>query len=134
VDEESDLEEPIEETAITPVNIGGRPKGSTIASKRKQKSLHEEANCWAAKKLIEMQNEAKTNGLTKLPPKTIAAVIGEANVKFELDESHLLKKHTIKSRIRRGNPSGRMKTPMANVEPLLVEFCILSSQNGEPMN
>jgi hypothetical protein len=118
---------------ITPVNKAGRPKGSTVAAKRKQETLHQDACTWASKQLLQLKADAKAKDV-KLAPGTLKSIVKQANIKFRLDDKHLVKQETIKTRVRRGNPTGRMKTPMELIEPLLVGFCIRASRIGEPLN
>jgi hypothetical protein len=64
---------------------------------------------------------------------TIVDMIEEVSIKCGVNASKM-NKHSIRSRMRRCNPNGQMKSPMLELEHLLVEFCILAHQLSEPLN
>jgi hypothetical protein len=115
----------LEVAVVTDYAKAGRPKGSTKAAKREAKELLEAATVWATEQLIAMPKPLKRHAIVN--------TVKEATIKFRLPEK-ALNKHSIRSRMRRGNPKGRMKSPLLGLEPLLVEFCILAHRLREPLN
>ena len=113
------------------INLGGRPKGSTIKASKEQQQLIINARNYAAKCHDE---EKKKNG-AKLPCFTLNKIIEETNNKYGLEEGQL-KKSTLKGRNRKGHKQFTtgpgVDSPMLKVEKTIVEFIIRKAANREP--
>lgn len=127
-----------ETSAATPVNRGGRPKGTTLAARIKADKQLNEALEFAATKIIEERSQAKSK-FKSLPKGSAAAIIEEANVKFGLKENNLLNRGTVMSRVNRKNPKGHAgnpltSSPMAAVEPVLAALCLKLVRSCQPLD
>jgi hypothetical protein len=136
-------------TIPPPRNKGGRPKGSTKALSllrpqkeprpqsstkalsRRQREARDAALEWASTQLMEKQQEVSTLYKRHLKRGTLKALIDEANKKFQLEGDNLIDKDTVRTRAKRGNPSGRMRSPMHDVEPCLIAWCKQRYRMGE---
>jgi len=115
-------------------STGGRPLGSTRKARdlksKQRKDIIEEAS----QRLLDAQK--KSNG--RLKRNAIKTIIRDLEVENELDEGYL-DEHiaTVKTRVyRSGNASGlgnSQTSPLSELEPLLIDYCIKLSEIGQPM-
>jgi hypothetical protein len=75
-------------------------------------------------------------GRMRLPKGTIDACIDTAKKKFNIPDRFDIPKRTIQSRVEKGNPqpSRGPTSPMATIEPLLVEFCCRMNRVFSPLD
>ena len=111
-------------SAATPVNRGGRPKGTTLAARIKADKQLNEALEFAATKIIEERAQAKSK-FKSLPKGSAAAIIEEANVKFGLKENNLLNRGTVMSRVNRKNQGDMLEISSRQAQwQLLSQFLL----------
>jgi hypothetical protein len=115
-------------------NVGGRPKGSTNAAKHDRESREAAARTHAVDALKARWAGKKPGG--RLEKHALRDIIEAAKKKFNVEDL-LIGEHMIKERASRGqsrNPTGRgPSTPMLEIEPLLVTFCICMQRIGQPL-
>ena len=70
------------------------------------------------------------NGRSKVPNGTLKLLIAAAAVTFELSTDQTIKAETVRSRFKRGNLDGRVKSPLDAIEPTIVMFCNLANFSG----
>ena len=114
-----------------PVNKGGRPSGTSNESKLLRKQACDMAMESATKACVDKVAEA---GNEKSPAGALENICKEAQTKFRVHLTTALIPGTTRSRARRGNPRGRMKTPVEHHEPHLVALCIESNEANQPLN
>ncbi|CAB9520434.1 expressed unknown protein [Seminavis robusta] len=103
------------------------------AAKRKRSENHEAALVWASKEILARTKEAKQRG-TRLNQGVSANIVMQANAKFNLEGKEKISAGTVRSRVQRNNPDGRMKSPMDDVEPALVDACNKCARMNEPLS
>ena len=111
----------------------GRPTGSTVEAlktldTRKRKAFDDAANIYS--------KFAKTN---RLPNGGLQRIIERARVQNGLDnEDWTLSAASVRSRYRNNTSSSRVTcgpdSPLAPIEPLLVELCIQRGRMGQPLS
>jgi hypothetical protein len=113
---------------------GGRPKGTTLSSKRifawkKRNAVTEATKLYVAEKeKAEMEGKPMSKGV-------LTSIITTVEEQNELDTGTVLST-TIRNRAHRKNISGianQRISPLANVEPILVEYCLRLSKIGAPL-
>ena len=115
----------------SPSQKGGRPKGSTHEKKLDDLKRDSEAKIVATKLFMKIKKEKG-----KVNSNDFKNILKKVRDDFDLP-NFFMKRSTIISRIRRGNPSKNQMgpvSPMAVVEPLLCDVCIQKSKMGQPMN
>ena len=113
------------------LNFGGRPSGSTKASKSLLKKKLLEAKTEAA---VQYQSSRLSNG-NKLANGTLKGIISYVEKKFDLP-SNSIRPKTIRSRFIRKNLDGTAAqriSPLVAIEPLLVEYCKKLALMGAPL-
>lgn len=70
----------------------------------------------------------------KVKDGTLKRLIEESHIKFDLPEETKVSKGMVESRIRRGNTTKKIQSPMAETEPLLVDISVLAQRGGNPHN
>jgi hypothetical protein len=114
--------------------IGGRKKGATNAAKMLLVRQRSEAIEKAANLLIEERLKAKAAG-TQVKNGTCARIIKMVESASSLPPGSM-KWKTVVSRADRNNPSGKAPqrtTPLEDVEPIIVEYCIRLAKMGSAL-
>ena len=114
---------------------GGRPKGTTIAAKREKKQALADATEKAAAEYLRARAESRRKGERCLRNGTLEEVCQAAEKEMGIPEESI-NRDTVRSRVTRGNPSGRSASstsPLQDVEPLIVEACVERVKNGETL-
>lgn len=126
------LLEELEEEQV--FNIGGRKKGSTVAKKRQAKSNLANAKTEATQ-LCFQEFHKFHNEESNIPCNTYITIIKEIEIKYNLVPNSI-SIHTIRSRIKRNNPTAHVpqkQSPIAGIEPMLVELCQGLAEMGAPL-
>ncbi len=114
---------------------GGRPKGSTKAAAEKMNALVKESITTAAILYNNAFEEARKSGKKAVPKGTLDKIVSDVETEAGLSKNSI-SLETVRSRIKRGNP-GAIRTcslsPIAGLEPLIVEFCIRLAKIGDPL-
>ena len=116
-------------------NKGGRPKGSTKAAKDKKEAVTKESITKAAILYQQACEEASKSGKKAVPKGTLERIIADVENEAGLSENSI-SVNTIRSRIKRGNVEGKNSyslSPITELEPLIVEFCIRLAKIGDPL-
>jgi hypothetical protein len=122
-------------TATTqPREKGGRPKGRTNKAKIRKAKKMQDILVETSYRLIESQKEA--NG--RLHCNVWPSILRQMDIVHDL-EANCLDKHIrmLKERVWRKNPTGladSQTSPMAEIEPLLVDYVVKLSDIGMPLN
>ena len=114
--------------------LGGRKKGSTNDAKMKYEALVQEAITTAATLYLVQYQNAQWND-TIVTPGTYARIISAVEEDNNLKKD-TIKLDTIKSRIKRNNITGfaaQRTSPLYEIEPLIVQYCIRLSEIGVPL-
>ena len=120
-------------------NIGGRPKGRrAVATVEKEKKRDVElATTEAATEVIKRKQELKESGKRqRLDKGIINEIVSKAEANYNLTPGRV-KLSTVKTRVRRQNPSAvneATTSPLASIEPMLVEWCQRMGQLRQPLD
>lgn len=112
----------------------GRKKGSTVAAKEERISIFENAKNEAALLCLDetlLARDAKRN----IPTNRVTEIINATEEKYGLDKG-TIKVETIRSRIKRNNITAfkhQETSPLAEIEPHLVNFCLQICDMGFPL-
>lgn len=115
-----------------PKNKGGRPKGSTAAAKAENEERLKEAYIEATLRYGRLRKERGKKKRNRNP----SAVLRQVESEFGIPP-FMLKLDTVKSRHKRGNATGKGKahvSPVASMEPVLLDFCIKLARMGQPLD
>jgi hypothetical protein len=116
------------------VNKGGRKKGSTKAAHKHQIALKQQVTTTCA--ILYKQEIDKATKLGKVVNSgTLKKIINDEEEKMGLSLNSI-SADTIRSRIKRGNLGAENKnqiSPLHDVEPLILEFCIRLAKMGRPL-
>jgi hypothetical protein len=113
---------------------GGRPKGTTNAAIRKKKKQTDEATEAACKEYKQAKDTAKSEDRT-CDDGTLLSIVKAQELKHEL-EAGTLNIPAIIKRVQRKNVSGVSQSrtsPLAEIEPILVQYCIRLAKIGQPL-
>ena len=120
-----------------PKSTGGRPKGTTKAAKEDYERRVEEALEVASQRYRDARDQVTvTCAHASLRPRFLPDLIEEVASKYDVSADEL-KSNTIRSRYKRRNVTGKGRghvSPMADVEPLIVEFCVQLARMGAPLD
>lgn len=112
----------------------GRKKGSTDAAKTRDAAILKEAITDASNLCLNEYRKAQFNN-TIVKPGTYVQIIKEVEERNNI-KAKTIKLDTIKSRMRRNNTTGfaeQRTSPLAGIEPLIVEYCQRLSEIGAPL-
>ncbi len=116
-------------------NKGGRPIGTTNMARIKKEKMKKAILVEASTRLIKVQKEA-TNGI--LPRNGWSNILRQLEVEYDLDINALNAHNALlKDRGRMKNPIGLgelQKSPMLEIELLLVDYILKLSEIGMPLN
>ena len=142
----SDLSSPDQSSVSTTPSLkrrktGGRPKGSKDLDIREEEKAEKArvAIDAVAKKYFEKKQSMPVNdkGIPKRIPKGfLMHEIKKAAEKYSITPTRI-KPETIKTRAKRGNPTGKNEattSPLADVEPLIVDYCIKMGELRQPLS
>jgi hypothetical protein len=105
---------------------GGRPKGSTKAAAEKINALLKESVTKAAILYNKAFEEAQNSGKKAVPKGTLDKIVSDVETEAGLSKNSI-SLETVRSRIKRGNLDAIRTyslSPIADLEPLIVVFCI----------
>jgi hypothetical protein len=112
---------------------GGRPKGSTKSAA----NAALQAVRTATSKCVELYlNEKSQCGSKKVPNGTLERIVSKVESEAGL-EANTINRRTVRHRVLSGNVQGINTTqmsPVADIEPLMAEFCIRMARLGEPLS
>jgi len=115
-------------------NIGGRKKGSTAQAKVEEKKKMDDVVTKCS--LLYFKEREKAKKLrTNVPDGTLKRIVQEEEEKAGL-ASNSISLDTIRSRVKRGNPTAYNPTetpPIAELEPMLCDLCIRLGKMGQPL-
>jgi hypothetical protein len=115
---------------------GGRPLGTSQELKAAIIKAVDSATTECARRYKEVQTKAKAAGSNYSKRGTLALIIKETESKYGLLNG-TIKEDTIKKRALRNNLTGykyQSTSPVAKVEPILVEYCIRLSKIGKALD
>ena len=115
-------------------NKGGRKKGSTKKAQKNASKAKQEVTTRSAMLYKEEVEQATKQGKT-VSSGTLKRIINEEEEKMGLS-LNTISIETVRSRIKRGNLSAHNKnqvSPLHDVEPLILEFCIRLAKMGTPL-
>jgi len=115
----------------SPANHGGRSKGLSNEERIIRKKAYESAMELAT---TEYQKEISSTKSGKLPRGRLNEIIKSAMKECKVHPSTPLNAETIRTRAKRGNPSGRQKTPMEKIEPYLIAMCLERHKVNQPFS
>jgi len=119
----------------TPVNIGGRKKGSTKAATKEKVAKQNETVTKCAILYKSTIEEARKAGLSNVPNGTLRKIINEEELKAGLSVNSI-SLDTVRSRVKRGNPDAyneSQQSPIKELEPIICELCIRLGKMGRPL-
>ena len=128
------MDNEIREDAITNAILRGRKKGSTDAAKARDTAIQQAAVTEAANLCLNEYRRAQFNDVI-VEPGTYLNIIKDVEKRNGIKEK-TISLETIKSRMRRNNTSGyaaQRTSPLAGIEPLIVEYCQRLSDIGAPL-
>jgi len=112
---------------------GGRPKGSTKSAA----NAALQAVRTTTSKCVELYlNEKSQCGSKKVPNGTLERIVSKVESEAGL-EANTINRRTVRHRVLSGNVQGINTTqmsPVADIEPLIAEFCIRMARLGEPLS
>jgi hypothetical protein len=102
-------------------NIGGRPKGSTVASSLELKKRVDLAMEDAVNKLREAQAKSK-NTNERMKKGALTEIISNTKAKYDLGDSITINPGSIRQRVKRNTVTSLLgtKSPMLEIEPYIV--------------
>ena len=128
------LDREIREDAVCNAIIRGRKKGTTDAEKVRDAAILKEAITDASNLCLNEYRRAQFDD-TIVKPGTYIQIIKEIEERNKI-KAGTIKLDTIKSRMRRNNTSGyahQRTSPLAGIEPLIVDYCQRLSEIGAPL-
>jgi hypothetical protein len=117
------------------VNTGGRPKGSSLVAKQNRSEAIKNAITEATIMYAVAKSNNENEGKFSVPAGTLTSILRFVEDKHSIGDS-TLRSSTIRNRVLRCNHTGEARqriSPIADVEPLLVEYCIRLSKIGTPL-
>jgi hypothetical protein len=114
---------------------GGRPKGSTKAAAEKINAVVKESVTTATIRYNEALQKALNSGKKVVPKGTLEKIVSDVETEAGLSKNSI-SLETVRSRIKRGNLDATKTysiSPIADLEPLIVEFCIRLAKIGDPL-
>ena len=122
-DTDNDASHITDENKRPNVVLGGRPKGSTIASTLDLKKRVDLAMEDAVRQLREAQAKSKSTK-ERLNKGALTEIISNCKTKYDLGESITINTGSIRQRVKRNTTSSLhgTKSPMAEIEPYIVSL------------
>jgi hypothetical protein len=114
---------------------GGRPKGTTKRAAAKTCKKMKESITKAALLYEKAKEEARKEGKLAVSKGVLEKIVSDVETEAGLS-ANTISLDTIRSRIKRGNAKGincYAISPIADLEPLIVEFCIRLAKIGNPL-
>jgi hypothetical protein len=127
--DEDDIESP---PPLVERGKGGRPKGITTEMVRNKKKQIGQATVAACKRY---QQDERVQTTERLNQGVLLGIMQAVEQEYELPE-RTLNFWTIKKRVHRKNVFGQSESttsPLAEMEPILVEYCMRLARIGQPL-
>jgi hypothetical protein len=119
-------------------SMGGRPSGSTVNNKRELNAGVRLATAEAARAYKDTMDKNIEEGRSRLAKGELDSIIMKAKTKYNVHPANSICKSTIQSRYKRNNldpaTSQGTPTPMAAIEPYLVEVILQVARMRRPIN
>lgn len=125
----------ISDEFMTDRSRGGRPKGITNEVVRNERKQIAEATVTASKRFKQVRDNARLRGRDRCVKGTLASIINAVEEEYGLPAG-TLDSNTIRQRVDRNNLSGQSESrtsPLLEIEPVLVEYCIRLARIGQPL-
>ncbi len=118
----------------TKKKLGGRPKGSTVASSLDEKKRLEEAMADAVEEYREAIKKVK-NEKERLRKGELTKIISKCREKHNLCHSILIKEETIWKRVQRNSKGSHqgLKSPLLSIEPYVVSLILQLAKMRIPL-
>jgi len=118
----------------TKKKLGGRPKGSTVASSLDEKKRLEEAMADAVEEYREAIKKVK-NEKERLRKGELTKIISKCREKHNLCHSILIKEETIRKRVQRNSKGSHqgLKSPLLSIEPYVVSLILQLAKMRIPL-
>lgn len=103
----------------------GRPRNTAIAAEAKVAANFNDAKDWITTECLKLKQQAQDKN-EKAKTQTLDRLIEEAHAKFSVPQEKKITKGAMESTVGRGCGTKHIVTPMAEMELLLVDICILA--------